>query len=175
MPAEIRSVETVENPVELKELVRAYLAHELSELHAVSGIRLDLEELVSTTFDHVDEYLPPQGRLHLATNADSQLIGCVFLKMIRPDAAEVKRLYVRPAARGTGLGRKLMTGILADARSLGAACVLLDTGVYDTAAQALYGKLGFREIDYYPEGESDPMFAPYLCYMQLDFGPPNLR
>lgn len=99
MPAEIRSVDTIENPFELKELVRDYLTHELRELHAVSGIRLDLDELVATTFEHIDEYLPPQGRLHLATSSEGQLIGCVFLKMIRADAAEVKRLYVRRAVR----------------------------------------------------------------------------
>jgi GNAT superfamily N-acetyltransferase len=173
MSAEIRSIEIVERPEELRGLVRAYLAHELRELKAVSGISLDLEDLVAKTFDQLDEYLPPRGRLHLASDADGKLIGCVFLKMIRSDAAEVKRLYVRPEARGIGLGRELMAGVLADARSLGAGHVLLDTGIYDTAAHALYGKLGFREIDYYPEGENDPTLGPYLCYMQLDFETTN--
>jgi len=169
--AEIHSIETVEDPDALKDLVRAYLAHELRELRAVSGTELDLEDLVGTTFDHIADYLPPRGRLHLARAAEGPPLGCVFLKMIRPDAAEVKRLYVRPEARGTGLGRRLMTGILADARDLGAVSVLLDTGIYDTAAHALYEKLGFRDIAYYPEGENDPVLAPYLRYMQLDFDP----
>ena len=173
MSAEIRSIEIVERPEELRDLVRVYLAHELRELKAVSGIGLDLEELVTKTFDQIDDYLPPHGRLRLASDPDGKLIGCVFLKMIRSNAAEVKRLYVRPEARGIGLGRELMAGILADARSLGAEHVLLDTGIYDTAAHALYGKIGFRKIDYYPEGENDPTLGPYLCYMQLDFEKTN--
>ena len=171
MSVEVHSVTEVEDPAALRVLVRAYLSHELRELRKVSGIDLDLEELVGATFDHIEDYLPPQGRLHLARGRDGPPLGCVFLRMIRPDAAEVKRLFVRREARGTGLGRRLMEGILADARNMGAASVLLDTGIYDTAAHVLYRKLGFRDIDYYPEGENDPALAPYLRYMQLDFNP----
>ena len=171
MAAEVYPVETIGDPDALRDLVRAYLDHELRELRAVSGIELNLEDLIEKTFDRIDDYLPPKGRLRLAREASGPLLGCVFLKMIRPDAAEVKRLYVRPEARGTGLGRRLMTGALADARDLGAASVLLDTGIYDTAAHALYRKLGFRDIEHYPEGENDPALSPYLRYMQLDLGP----
>ena len=62
-----------------------------------------------------------------------------------------------------------MESVLAKAQNLSATSVLLDTGIYDTAAQALYRNLGFREIEYYPEGENDPKLQPYLVYMQLDF------
>jgi len=168
---QIHSVDALESPAQLKDLVRAFLAHELQELHSISGIKLDLDVLLAKTFDHIEDYLPPRGRLHIAVDEDGRLVGCVFLKMIRPNAAEVKRLFVRPVARGSGLGRRLMAEILSDARELGAAEVLLDTGTYDTAARALYGKLGFREIDYYPEGENDPSLAPYLCYMRLQLAP----
>jgi ribosomal protein S18 acetylase RimI-like enzyme len=61
-----------------------------------------------------------------------------------------------------------MESILSHARNLGAARVLLDTGVYDTTAQGLYRSLGFRQIECYPEGESDPELQPYLLFMQLD-------
>jgi len=168
MSIEIRPAKVLENPDQLKGLVHDYLDHEIRELRKVSGVALDTDELVSNTFDHIDEYLPPNGGLHLAIDTEQKLLGCVFLKMIRKDACEVKRLYVRPSARGMGLGRKLMESILKDARNLGAESVLLDTGIYDTAAQALYLKLGFRKIEYYPEGENDPLLQPYLVYMQLD-------
>lgn len=171
MSLQIHSVDTLKSPEELQVLIRAFLAHELQELHAVSGIKLDLDALLAKTFDHIEDYLPPRGRLHIAVDENGRLVGCVFLKMIRPNAAEVKRLFVRPEARGSGLGRRLMAGILSDAPELGAAEVLLDTGTYDTAARALYGSLGFREINYYPEGENDPSLAPYLCYMRLQFTP----
>lgn len=168
MPTNIHSLDAVDRTPGLRGLVRAYLAHELEQLKEVSGLELDLDTLVAATFDKVDNYLPPQGRLLIAVDGDGNEIGCVFLKMIRPDAAEVKRLYVVPEARGSGLGRKLMDKLLVEARTLGAKSVLLDTGVYDTAAQALYRKLGFYEIGYYPEGENDPELAPYLVYMQLE-------
>lgn len=168
MSVEVRPARTGETDDRLRALVRDYLDHEISELHRVSGIVLDSDELVANTFDHIGEYLPPDGALHLAIDADHDILGCVFLKMIRTDACEIKRLYVRPSARGAGLGRRLMQSILDDARQLGAARVLLDTGIYDTAAQALYRKLGFRQIEYYPEGENDPALQPYLVYMQLD-------
>lgn len=165
---EIRAVEKLDKRDQLKALVREYLDHEISKLRAISDIDLDTNDLVSNTFDHIDEYLPPSGGLHLAVGENDRLVGCVFLKMIRVDACEIKRLYVKPDARGLGLGRKLMESILANARILGAKSVLLDTGVFDTAAQALYRKLGFRKIEYYPEGESDPELQPFLVFMQLD-------
>ena len=168
MSADICSLEAADRAPGLRGLVRAYLAHELKQLKKVSGLDLDLDTLVANTFDKVNNYLPPQGRLLIAVDAEGTEIGCVFLKMIRPDAAEVKRLYVVPEARGTGLGRKLMDTLLDEAKTLGARSVLLDTGVYDTAAQALYRKLGFYEIEYYPEGENDPELAPYLVYLQLE-------
>lgn len=166
---EIRAVEVLKNTDQLMELVREYLDHEISELRSISNIDLDANELVSNTFKHLNEYLPPEGALHLANDSSGRLVGCVFLKMIRSDACEVKRLYVKPEARGLGLGRQLMESILASATALGARSVLLDTGIYDTAAQALYRKLGFRVIDYYPEGENDSELQAYLVYMQLDF------
>ncbi len=61
-----------------------------------------------------------------------------------------------------------MVGILSHAKDLGAQEVLLDTGIYDTAAQNLYRTLGFSQIDSYPEGESDPEVLPYLLFMKLN-------
>ena len=168
MTTEIQPATRIAEGIRSRDLVREYLAHEIGQLRAVSGIELDVDELVSNTFDHVADYLPPAGIVLLAVDGDEGLLGCVFLKMIRADACEVKRLYVRPEARGRGLGRKLMESILAGARNLGAASILLDTGVYDTAAQALYRKLGLREIERYPEGENAPELRPDLVYMQLD-------
>ncbi|WP_246162112.1 GNAT family N-acetyltransferase [Roseovarius faecimaris] len=163
------ALEQLSDDAPLRVLVHDYLAHEIKELRAVSGLEMSVDELVETTFEHIEDYLPPSGGLHVVLDEHDALHGCVFLKMIRPDACEIKRLFVQPSARGLGLGRRLMEAALAHAQRLGAVRVLLDTGIYDTAAQALYRKLGFREIDYYPEGENDRALQPYLVYMQLDF------
>ena len=66
-----------------------------------------------------------------------------------PNAAEMKRLYVRPAFRGMGLGRQLAEAILDAARGAGYACVLLDTLDDMEAARTLYEDLGFEEVPPY--------------------------
>jgi len=108
-------------------------------------------------FDHeVDSlpgaYAPPRGCLLLAgTNEDP--LGCAALRPLQDlgDAtcAEMKRLYVRLAARGTGLGRALAQAVIAEARQRGYAELKLDTLAQMHAARDLYRRLGFRECPAY--------------------------
>lgn len=76
-------------------------------------------------------YAPPDGCLLLARAG-----GCAALRRVDAVCAEMKRVYLRPAARGTGLGRRLVTAVLAEAHRLE---VLPEF----TAAQALHRSLGF--------------------------------
>ncbi len=98
------------------------------------------------------EYAAPRGALLLAT-VDGQPAGCCALRPLDnadyPNAAEMKRLYVRKAFRGLGLGRQLAEAMLDAARQAGYACVLLDTLDDMEAARTLYQELGFEEIPPY--------------------------
>lgn len=111
------------------------------------------------------DYAPPSGRLLLALS-EQDPAGCVALRPISPGICEMKRLYVRPAHRGTGLGRRLCERIISEARGLGYAFMRLDTVASSMpTAVALYQKLGFREI---PPYRRNPV--PGALYMELELG-----
>jgi GNAT superfamily N-acetyltransferase len=91
-------------------------------------------------------YAPPSGRLLLARSAD-HAAGCVALRELDTCICEMKRLYVRPGARGKGLGRLLVERVIAEARGAGYERMRLDTiasAMKD--AIALYRRMGFQEI-----------------------------
>jgi GNAT superfamily N-acetyltransferase len=95
-----------------------------------------------------EEYGPPAGAFLLATQAGVSL-GCVGLRRLPDGAAEMKRLYAVPAARGKGVGRLLAEGIVTAARELGYGRMVLDTLPTMNQAQALYASLGFKPTSAY--------------------------
>jgi ribosomal protein S18 acetylase RimI-like enzyme len=108
-------------------------------------------------------YAPPRGRL-LVARTPAETAGCVALRPFDAEGAcEMKRLYVRPRYRGTGLGRSLAERIVAEARACGYARMLLDTLPSMDRARALYRSLGFVETD--PHAPSP---LPGVLYMRLD-------
>jgi putative acetyltransferase len=92
------------------------------------------------------KYAPPAGELLLAGRS-----GVVGVRPLAPDIAEMKRLYVVPAARGRGLGRELAQAAIRTAREAGYASLRLDTIETMAPAIALYRTLGFHEIPAYYE------------------------
>lgn len=112
------------------------------------------------------DYQPPRGTLLLAL-VDGALAGCCALRPIDdvdyPNAAEMKRLFVRKAFRGFGLGRQLAEAILDAAIRMDYASVLLDTLDDMESARALYEDLGFVEI---PPYYHNPL--PGAHYLKVD-------
>ena len=111
-------------------------------------------------------YASPRGALLLIT-VDDATAGCCGLRSIDsavyPNACEMKRLYVRPAFRGLGLGRQLVEAALENARIAAYDCVLLDTLDDMESARALYAELGFHEIPAYYE---NPVVGAH--YLKVD-------
>jgi putative acetyltransferase len=124
-PAQAQDAEQV------RELLREYAA----------GLSVDLsfQDFEAELADPLDFY-----ELVLLTEG-----GCVALRRIDQETCEMKRLYVRADARGSGLGRRLAEAVIAEARARGYRRMLLDTLPTMAAAQALYATLGFRETEPY--------------------------
>jgi GNAT superfamily N-acetyltransferase len=91
-------------------------------------------------------YAPPRGSLLVARSAEGVVSGCVALRPIDAIACELKRLYVVPRARGTGLGKALVARAIAEAGRLGYGEIKLDTLEDMTAAIKLYRSFGFDPI-----------------------------
>ncbi len=93
-------------------------------------------------------YASPAGILLLAV-AEGQAAGCIGVRPLDAACCEMKRLYVRPAYRGTGLGRRVAEAAIAFARAAGYRRMMLDTLPGMKAAIRLYGDLGFLACDPY--------------------------
>lgn len=78
-------------------------------------------------------------------------VGCGALRRIDAETAELKRMYVVPAVRGTGLGRRLVAALEVEARTLGIRRLVLETGIHQAAALALYRATGFQSIPLFGE------------------------
>jgi GNAT superfamily N-acetyltransferase len=93
-------------------------------------------------------YARPWGRLLLA-RYDGRAAGCAGLRKFSETICEGKRLYVRPAFRGFGIGRRLLEAVIGEARAIGYAAIRGDTVASLHVARALYASLGFHEIEPY--------------------------
>ena len=97
-----------------------------------------------------EEIGPPLGRF-LVAYVDGEPAGCGALKRLDERAAEIKRVYVAPAARGGGIARRLLVALEDAAKELGYVRVRLDTGARQPDAVALFRSSGYEEIEAYNE------------------------
>ncbi len=119
------------------------------------GLDLAFQEIDAELEGLPGEYVPPEGALFVATG-EERLAGMIGLRPLEEraclagaydaKAGEMKRLFVRPDARGHGLAKQLIAVALDEARRLGYAEIRLDTLPMMEDAQSLYVSLGFRDI-----------------------------
>jgi putative acetyltransferase len=102
-----------------------------------------------------DEVAEGRGAF-LVIERDGSPVGCGAVRRIDSDTAELKRMYVSPTLRGTGLGRRLVAALEAEALRLGVRRLVLETGTRQLAAIALYQATGFQPIPLYGEYAHSP-------------------
>jgi len=150
----------VESPTQIAQARELFLEYEKA-----LGISLCFQNFDQELANLPGDYAPPSGRLLLG-HFEGQLAGCVALHTLEPGICEMKRLYLRPAFRGKGLGRIMVDILVSEARRMGYHRLRLDT-IEPLMKDAVrtYRKMGFREI------------APYCAnpcegalYMELVLG-----
>ncbi|WP_028603484.1 GNAT family N-acetyltransferase [Ottowia thiooxydans] len=109
-------------------------------------VSLDFQDYEAEFAELPGKYEAPQGRLLLAREADA-VLGCAALRRVDEQTCEMKRVYVRPVARGRDLGRLLANAIVAEARLAGYSRICLDVLPEFTAAQKLYESMGFEPAE----------------------------
>lgn len=143
-----------------------YLRWANDQFDAEYGFRLDVEDVLERNLADLSPFELPLGRLFLAFDGDTAVgVGC--MQNLRPDTAEIKRMFVRPSARGRGIGKLLLDRLVGAAREIGCDHVLLDSTRFMHAAHALYRSVGFYEIEPYPESEIPTELRHHWLFMRL--------
>jgi len=151
---------------EVEELFWEYLEWANGQLDQHYGFTADIESMQAEAMQKIDQLSPPHGCILLA-EADGKIAGIGCLKNLGPTGVEIKRMYVRTDFRRNGLGRALLEGLLAEARSIGYETIRLDSTRFMTAAHSLYRSNGFTDIDAYTESEIPPEYQQYWLFMEL--------
>ena len=135
---------------EVKDLIREYSLW--------LGRDLSFQDIDSELRNPSVKYAPPEGELLVALDGE-KVLGMVAYHRLSAETCEMKRLYVRPEARGIGLGRRLADEIISRAASAGYSEMVLDTIEPLRAAISLYKSLGFKECEaYYHNPMSDVIY-----------------
>jgi GNAT superfamily N-acetyltransferase len=111
--------------------------------------------------------LGPRGRL-LVARTGTEVVGVGALKPVDSSVAEIKRMYIRPQARGQGLGRAILERLLADAGTIGYRVARLETATFMREAHALYRSLGFQDRPMFDNAEASLSgLERFMLFMEL--------
>lgn len=135
------------------------------DLDTFSVLRQTIRDYAEKSVEELASYKPPDGIFYVLQIND-KIIGMGAIRKLGDNTGEVKRMYIRQEFRGNGYGKALLKQLLNMGAKFGCSRILLDTGLFMSAAQNVYRSAGFREIVKYPETEVPPEMQPYWIYME---------
>jgi GNAT superfamily N-acetyltransferase len=126
-----------------------------------------IDEYVRLTMQRMSTVDPREGTFHLVM-IGNEAVAMGGLRRLPDGAAEIVRIYTRPAFRGRGYGRKIMDHLIARARDLDYLIVRLDTAKFMHSAHRIYYSLGFKDCQPYAGAEPPDQLKPIWLYMEKD-------
>ncbi|PTX60686.1 GNAT family N-acetyltransferase [Sulfitobacter mediterraneus] len=166
----IESLTEIPDRNEMDGMLQEYFDVMVDRLTSIGGPSPDTSLVINEFWREAHHYLPPTGQTLLARDPDGNLIGMGSLRAIEDGKGELKRLYVRPTARGTGLGRRLVERRIQTAREMGLKTLLADTFKANVEMLGLYESLGFERIEGFVESATfnlHPEFHEFMAYVRL--------
>lgn len=133
------------NQPEIIALIADLDAYQLTLYPPESVYALDLRSLMQ-----------PEVKFAVARDAVGVLVGCAAV-VLSPEYGEIKRMYVKPEARGLGAAKRLMAALEAATREAGCGLMVLETGPAQPEAIALYARHGFEQCGPYGDYRDDPL------------------
>jgi len=137
-------IEAAVTPIDLQAVITLFQGYAAS-----LPVDLGYQDFAAELVGLPGKYAEPKGALLLARDTAGAPLGCIALRPLDGETCEMKRLFLRPEARGMGLGRALAQAIIAAARDRGYRELRLDTLPSMNSAIALYDGLGFERIEPY--------------------------
>ena len=166
----VRRAQSKQDFEAVTQLMKAFVAWHY-ERHAsdrpIIDSYFDPEKFASELENLPGEFAPPRGAL-LVAEGNGRIAGCVALRPLDDAQCEMKRMFVSSEFHGKGVGMLLGQAILNEARRIGYRRMMLDTGPAQREAQALYRKLGFKEVQ--PYYELPAQLRRWLVFMELELG-----
>ena len=151
-PLVLRRLSTLDDLGPIAALMAGYIAEIRRNLFEGHGLQIEEATPDSGRIVDIADLLQPPQCLYLA-EIDGQPAGTCGLLQVTSTVAEVKRMYVDPAARRHGVARALLAQVIADGRAAGYETLRLETAVWMVEAHALYRSCGFVEVPPFPDPE----------------------
>ena len=162
----IISLKEKEHEKHVRGLFWEYLEWANKRVNEEFKVNFDIETMLEEDMKNLDVFLPPNGRILLG-ETDNSISGIGCLKKSKDEYGEIKRMYVLPEFRGKGLGKLILTNLVQCARDIGYKYLRLDSTKFMKEEHSLYRRMGFQDIEPYPESEIPDEFKSHWVFMQL--------